>query len=202
MSINLSIQNFQQVQDQLKKELDKLRGDKFVTVGIHEGAQGVESSDLTMASLGAIHEFGAEINHPGGTSYGYATQDDAAAGKVRFLKTGQGYAELGVTGPHQINIPARPWLAPGVESGTKEYIQTIEAGVKSGTNPDIILETIGIIAQGKVQQYMTDLQTPPNAPSTIAKKGSSNPLIDSGAMRQSVTYVVQGGQKLPDEGIE
>ena len=202
MSINLSVQNFQQVQDQLKKELDKLRSGKHVTVGIHESAGGVESSDLTMASLGAIHEFGAEINHPGGTSYGYATEADASAGKVRFLKSGQGYAELGVTGPHQINIPARPWLAPGVESGTREYIGIIESGVKDGKSPDMILETIGVIAVGKVQQYMTDLKTPPNAPSTIAKKGSSNPLIDSGAMRQSVTYVVQQGNALPDEGLE
>ena len=38
-----------------------------------------------------------------------------------------------------------------------------------------------------------------NAPSTIAKKGSSNPLIDSGAMRQSVTYSVSPTK--PSEGL-
>ena len=59
---------------------------EVITVGIHESAGGAESSDLTMASLGAIHEFGAEINHPGGTSYGYATEADASAGKVRFFR--------------------------------------------------------------------------------------------------------------------
>ena len=79
---------------------------------------------------------------------------------------------------------------------------TTDAKVKDGKSPDMILETIGVIAVGKVQQYMTDLRTPPNAHSTIAKKGSSNPLIDTGAMRQSVTHALQNGSALPDEGLE
>ena len=199
MSITLKVSNFQEVQEALKKALDEFRGNNTVLVGIHEAAGSVESGDLTMAKLGAIHEFGADIDHPGGTSYGYATERDAQDGKVRFLGTGKGFMELGVTGPHKITIPARPWLAPGVQSGTIEYLREIEKGVKKGDNLDMVLDRVGIIATGKVQQYMTDLKTPPNAPSTIAKKGSSNPLIDSGMMRQSVTYSVSPIK--PSEGL-
>ena len=184
MSITLKVSNFQEVQEALKKALDEFRGSNTVLVGIHEAAGNVESGDLTMAKLGAIHEFGADIDHPGGTSFGYATERDAQDGKVRFLGTGQGFMELGVTGPHKITIPARPWLVPGVQSGTVDYLRVIEKGVKKGDNLDMVLERVGIVAVGKVQQYMTDLKTPPNAPSTIAKKGSSNPLISSGAMRE------------------
>ena len=58
----------------------------------------------------AIHQYGGIINHPGGTSYGYKTEKDASEGKISFLKRGEGYVELGVTKPHQIVIPPRPYI--------------------------------------------------------------------------------------------
>jgi hypothetical protein len=93
-------------------------------------------------------------------------------------------------------IPARPWLDVGVKSGTQDYLEVIQ---NHSDDIDNALEIIGQIAVGKVQQYMTDLQDPPNAPSTIAKKGSSNPLIDTGALRQSVTYSITNTK--PKEGL-
>jgi len=48
------------------------------------------------------------------------------------------------------------------------------------------------MAQGIVQEYMTNLKSPANAPSTIKRKGSANPLIDTGQQRQSVTYSIGG----------
>lgn len=198
--INLDLIGFQELEDAVSKELAALRSDKIVTIGIHEEAGNVESDDLTMASLGAIHEFGADIDHPGGTSYGYASKAAADRDQVRFLKKGTGHMELGVTGPHKINIPARPWLEPGVASGTDEILKTIQDGVEQGKDMDAILETVGVVAAGAVRVYMTELKSPPNAPSTIRKKGSANPLIDTGAMRQSVTHQVQSGKV--EEGLE
>lgn len=93
-------------------------------------------------------------------------------------------------------IPARPWLDVGVKSGTQDYLEVIQ---NYSDDIDNAIEIIGQIAVGKVQQYMTDLQDPPNAPSTIAKKGSSNPLIDTGALRQSVTYSITN--TTPKEGL-
>lgn len=97
---------------------------------------------------------------------------------------------------HDVSIPARNWLDVGVLSGTKDYVKIIE------DNPDDLdhaMEIIGLVAVSKCQEYMTDLNEPPNAQSTIAKKGSSNPLIDTGALRNSVTYSVTNA--LPEEGI-
>lgn len=198
--IDLDIQGFQQLQDELMKELDALKSNRVVTVGIHEEAGDVESSDLTMASLGAINEFGANIKHPGGTSYGYASKAAADRDEVRFLRKGSGYMELGVTQPHDINIPARPWLEPGVTSATPAVLLTIQDGMDAGNSMDQILEAVGVVAAGAVKVYMTELKTPPNAASTIRKKGSSNPLIDTGAMRQSVTHQVSIGPA--SEGLE
>ena len=47
---------------------------------------------------------------------------------------------------------------------------------------------IGLYVQGLMQKSITDLKSPPNAPATIARKGSDDPLIDTGHMRQSVTW--------------
>lgn len=193
--INISVTGVQQAKDAIQQELKKLMTDKAVLVGIQEDA-GMASEGFSMAQLGATLHFGADIDHPGGTAYGYRYKADVERNRIRFLKPGQGYAVLGVTGPHKINIPARPWLDVGVQSGSPDYIEAIE---NSNGDLDNALEIIGQIAVGKVQQYMTDLRDPPNAPSTIKKKGSSNPLINNGHLRQSVTYKIETG--LPDEGM-
>ena len=97
------------------------------------------------------------------------------------------------------NIPARPWLDTGVASGNKEYLAIIQQTAKKGGSLGDALEMVGLVAVGKVQQFMTELKTPPNAESTIEQKGSSNPLIDTGALRLSVTHKVS--KTKPTEGI-
>ncbi|MEF2551313.1 hypothetical protein VQ042_08035 [Aurantimonas sp. A2-1-M11] len=62
------------------------------------------------------------------------------------------------------------------------------AGGRPAASREAILSRLGILAQGHVQQEITALRSPPNAPSTIRQKGSSNPLIHTGAMRAAVTF--------------
>ena len=87
-------------------------------------------------------------------------------------------------------IPPRPWLEPGVASGTQEYLQIISDGIKNGGSLESVLDIVGVVAVGKVQEFMTELSSPANAASTIEAKGSDNPLIDTGALRASVTYQI------------
>lgn len=96
-------------------------------------------------------------------------------------------------------IPPRPWLIPGVESSKQDIVDTVAHGVANDLPLEQVLEQVGAFAAGAVQQYMTDLQQPPNSPYTVAQKGSSNPLISTGALRASVTYKVSNEK--PDEGI-
>lgn len=98
------------------------------------------------------------------------------------------------------NIPPRPWLDVGVETGNKEYLTIIKDAIKNETPMDQALERVGVVAVGKAQVYMTQLKSPANAESTIKAKGSSNPLIDTGELRASVNYKIQPGK--PKEGIE
>ena len=54
-----------------------------------------------------------------------------------------------------------------------------------------LADKIGAYAQGALQQSITDLTSPANAPSTIARKGSSNPLVDTSTMRTAATWKVE-----------
>lgn len=55
------------------------------------------------------------------------------------------------------------------------------------------LRRAGMIAMNAAKAWFTDPRNnwPPNKPSTIKRKGSDTPLIDTGALRASITYVIR-----------
>jgi hypothetical protein len=191
--------------DQIKRELEDLvkRFDvPMVTVGIHEDATDPPDGEINMATLGAVHEFGANIKHPGGTAYGYKSKAAAERGEVRFMKAGAGHIVLGTTKAHDINIPSRAFLQPGFESGVPEYTEVMAEGIEEATEGGSMTKTlkkIGVLAVSKVQQFMTDLKAPANKPGTVKRKGSANPLIDTGLMRGSINFRIQ--PQKPEEGL-
>lgn len=89
-------------------------------------------------------------------------------------------------------IPPRPWLHLAMVKNRAEYshlFKSLGARIITGSmSIETAVRTIGIKAQGDVQKSLIALRLPPNAPSTIRKKGSSNPLIDTGEMNQSTTH--------------
>lgn len=54
----------------------------------------------------------------------------------------------------------------------------------------ILLDFLGQLAQAEVQKAIVEISEPPNAQATIGHKGSSNPLVDTGLLRQSIRYEV------------
>lgn len=92
------------------------------------------------------------------------------------------------------NIPARPTLEPAVEENAERIGQMYREAIKvalQGGNPSHILEKIGLYASNKAKAKFGSDDLVPNAPSTIKQKGSDRPLIDTGQLRNSVTYVVR-----------
>lgn len=53
------------------------------------------------------------------------------------------------------------------------------------------LSILGMWFETKVKKKIIDLKDPPNAESTIARKGSSNPLVDEGQLHESIRYRVK-----------
>lgn len=103
------------------------------------------------------------------------------------------------------HIPARPFLQPAIEKGAPQYQRLAEVMIPKVLTGEMdmtmLLEQMGQLAEGHVKQEITDLKIPPNAKSTIAAKGSDNPLIDTGALRQSIRYVIDDSGEPIDEGL-
>jgi hypothetical protein len=102
-------------------------------------------------------------------------------------------------------IPPRPFLAPAIEKGAPVYQRLAEVMIPKvlagEMDMTMLLEQMGQLAEGHVKQEITDLDTPPNAQSTIDRKGSSSPLIDTGALRQSIRYVIDDSGEQLEEGL-
>lgn len=92
-------------------------------------------------------------------------------------------------------IPERPFMRNTMRNNQRKYMNAMRAAAKDillgTTSLATTLNKLGILAQGDIQSEITSLRSPPNSPVTIALKGSSNPLIDTGAMRQAVTWVLE-----------
>lgn len=53
------------------------------------------------------------------------------------------------------------------------------------------LRIMGEFMEGRIKRKIIDLRTPPNAPATIARKKSSNPLIDTGQLKNVIRYEIE-----------
>ena len=88
-------------------------------------------------------------------------------------------------------IPSRPFLRQTLAENQEKYTALFVKLFESGISIDQIYEQIALIAQGDVQQNIVNGKWTANAPSTIKRKKSSKPLIDTGKLRQSVRGIVK-----------
>lgn len=98
------------------------------------------------------------------------------------------------------NPPRRSFIADWADENAdehKELLRKSAAAVVKGTLPsnEVALERLGLRFVGDVQKRMIAGIAPENAASTIARKGSSTPLIDDGQVLSSITHQVTTGSK-------
>ena len=92
------------------------------------------------------------------------------------------------------HIPARPFIRQSVDDNESKINSFLKEEVKDfaqGKSAKQILKEIGNFQKDLMQDKITSGSFAPNAESTIKKKGSSKPLVDTGRMRKSVNYVIQ-----------
>lgn len=91
-------------------------------------------------------------------------------------------------------IPPRPFLLNAVRKNRAKYLSEMKKGAKAiirgQATTRAILSRLGIEAAHDVQNEIVELRSPPNSPTTIKMKGSSNPLIDTKEMHNKVTWKV------------
>lgn len=153
----------------MNASIDYLKGKK-VKAGIFDGE---------MAWLAAIHEYGCVI---------------PITPKMRaWLHYNGLHVKKSTT---QIVIPERAFIRNGFDKYHEEVLDKIDnllrPALEGNTSAvDTMLNATGLLLQSKLKLYARDLNSPQNHPFTVARKGSSNPLVDSGAMINSITYKVE-----------
>ena len=153
----------------MEKSIEALNGKK-VDVGVLDGGEN--------AWLAAIHEYGCKI---------------PVTPKMRAYLHRRGLHLKSTT--NFITIPERSFLRSGFDEHNKEVLKKVEQ-----TMPDVLIgtmsvekycEIIGLLLSNKIKDYARNLKKPPNHPFTVEQKGSSNPLVDTGTMIESISYEVK-----------
>ena len=101
-------------------------------------------------------------------------------------------------------IPERPFFRNALAEMEDGIANIIKAGIdtKKMVVDDRLAGRVGEYVAGQVQESITALKDPPNAPETVARKrkklhgkkgvgGGEDPLIDTGFMHDSVTWQVE-----------
>lgn len=145
----------------LAREVERLKRGAFVRVGVqgNEAAAAHQNGNgKTVADVATTHEFGAVV----------------------VSKNGK-----------QIVIPERSFIRATIDLNHAKLQRTatlLGRGVIAGRFArGQALELLGEQAVGMMKQRISDGIAPANAPATIARKGSSTPLIDQGQLRGSLT---------------
>lgn len=122
-------------------------------------------------------------------SEGSASHGDAIGAALTVLQIGI-FNEFGTASiPERSFI--RAWFDENEASIRKDLTILMRTVIEGKRASDQVLEILGQRAVGQIQERIASGIAPANAPSTVAKKGSSTPLIDTGVLRSSITYQVK-----------
>ena len=166
------------------QELDKDLS--YVDVGIlaRDGARKLpptsegKQTDITVAQLAAIQEFGTVIN---------------VTPKMRgFLSATGMHLSPGTT---TITIPSRPYMRQTFDENENELAKQADflerQILTKKMSKRLALSELGQMHRQQIQKSMsTQGKFKANHPYTVEKKGSSQPLIDSGGLRQAIDFEV------------
>ena len=127
------------------------------------------------AWLAGIHEYGCDI---------------PVTPKMRAFLHSQGLHLSPST--TVIKIPERSFLRTGHDKNVDRIIEQTERalGLVLGgkMTVDDMLDLYGQQMATAIKLYIRDLKSPANHPFTIEQKGSSNPLVDTGGLIDSITW--------------
>ena len=101
------------------------------------------------------------------------------------------------------NIPARPFMRPGIEAVQPQITEELKRAAKMALDSKELSEIVrvmhrvGLTCQSSIRELVNDGIEPALSPRTIAariKKGvtTTKPLVVTGSLRNSITYVVKG----------
>lgn len=88
------------------------------------------------------------------------------------------------------NIPPRPFFRNAINKNSDKWGKIFLQGMQKQSARNAF-GLLGERIRKDIVQSINDTNEPPNSPVTIARKGSSKPLVDTGLMRASVNYRIK-----------
>jgi hypothetical protein len=92
-------------------------------------------------------------------------------------------------------IPARPWMRTAIDGNVDKYKalvkRAMERALTKGLSPVVTLANVGRVVRNDLIRSIKGGSWEENAPATKARKGSSKPLVDTGAMQRAITFKVE-----------
>ena len=93
-----------------------------------------------------------------------------------------------------VTTPERSFIRSTINGQSKDIRKVAKAQYKKVLDGSITTEqglgVLGAFTAGLIQETFTSNDWAPNSERTIKEKGSSTPLIDTGQLRQSISYKV------------
>jgi hypothetical protein len=181
----ISIAGGAALEAKLNEIAKKLQQGGTLRVGFLENATYPDGTNV--AEVAAVQEYGARINHPGGTRYMIG-----ADGMATFVKSDLVGPTHGVTGQHVINVPARSFFRTMIAKKSPKWGEAL-GKVAVATDYDVskTLGQMGEGIKGQLQASIKAVTSPPLKPATVKAKGFAKPLVDTGHMQNSVDYQVK-----------
>lgn len=156
--------------DEVLKAIEELNS-MYVVIGILSSVSG------KMLMIASVQEFGTNIK---------VTQ------KMR------GY--LGYLGLHlrkdteYIKIPERSYIRSSFDAKSGELLEKgdmLDEVLQGNITATEFYNILGQTCVQTIQDYLVELDAPPNHPLTVTRKHSSNPLVDTGHLMSSITYEIR-----------
>ncbi len=90
-------------------------------------------------------------------------------------------------------IPERPFFRNALAESERGVSNILAKGIdtKKMVVDERLAGRVGAYVKGNIRDSITALKEPPNAPETVKRKGSSDPLLDTGTLRNSVDWEVE-----------
>lgn len=137
---------------------------------------------------GGVEALKKRVETPGTVDVGIIDAGKHLSGDITVA--GIGFAhEFGTA-----TIPERSFIRSTTQERKKDIISLQTELLKKISNGSMKVKTglglIGEFLSAAIKEKIVAINSPPNAPATIAKKESSNPLIDTSQLKNSITYKV------------
>ena len=89
------------------------------------------------------------------------------------------------------HIPSRPFFRQTIAQNKSQWGKQAASVLKAHHyDVPLALGAVGEIVKGQLVDTIQNFNQPPNATSTIAKKGFDKPLVDTGTLWRSIDYQV------------